>query len=51
MRSSVGELNLLATRTTFATAVDITLVDLVLEAFLPADDVTALILNQQARAR
>jgi transcriptional regulator with XRE-family HTH domain len=51
LRSSVGELNLLATRTTFATAVDITLVDLVLEAFLPADDVTSLILNQRASAR
>jgi hypothetical protein len=46
LRSPHGELNLLATRTTFATALDITVSDLVLEAFLPADEATAANLNK-----
>jgi transcriptional regulator with XRE-family HTH domain len=37
LRSSLGDLHLLTTVTTFATAVDITLAELKLEAFLPAD--------------
>jgi hypothetical protein len=43
--SSSGELRLLATRPTFATARDLTVADLVLEAFLPADADTSVILR------
>lgn len=39
--SSYGELHLMTTVTTFATAVDVTLAELKLEAFLPADQATA----------
>jgi len=39
--SPYGELRLITTVTTFATAVDVTLADLKLEAFLPADAATA----------
>lgn len=48
-RSAHGELSLITTITTFATAVDITLAELKLEAFLPADDATLSILSRQAR--
>ncbi|ELP66139.1 helix-turn-helix domain-containing protein [Streptomyces turgidiscabies] len=41
LRSSYGELHLMTTVTTFATAVDVTLAELKLEAFLPADAATA----------
>nr|WSY53640.1 helix-turn-helix transcriptional regulator [Streptomyces sp. NBC_00886] len=41
LRSSYGELHLTTTVTTFATAVDVTLAELKLEAFLPADAATA----------
>ncbi|MFE0459869.1 helix-turn-helix domain-containing protein [Kitasatospora sp. NPDC058965] len=41
LRSSLGELHLMTTVTTFATAVDVTLAELKLEAFLPADAATA----------
>ena len=41
LRSSYGELRLMTTVTTFATAVDVTLAELKLEAFLPADEATA----------
>ncbi|MEU9060560.1 helix-turn-helix transcriptional regulator [Streptomyces sp. NPDC048430] len=41
LRSSCGELRLMTTVTTFATAVDVTLAELKLEAFLPADQPTA----------
>jgi transcriptional regulator with XRE-family HTH domain len=41
LRTSLGELRLVTTATTFATAVDITLAELRLEAFLPADAATA----------
>ncbi|MGC0327649.1 transcriptional regulator with XRE-family HTH domain [Streptomyces sp. SAI-170] len=41
LRSSYGELRLMTTVTTFATAVDVTLAELRLEAFLPADPATA----------
>lgn len=41
LRSDDGELTLLTTLTHFATAIDITLSELTLEAFLPADAATA----------
>ncbi|RSS37640.1 helix-turn-helix domain-containing protein [Streptomyces sp. WAC08241] len=41
LRTSYGELRLMTTVTTFATAVDVTLAELKLEAFLPADRATA----------
>jgi transcriptional regulator with XRE-family HTH domain len=41
LRSAYGELQLTTTVTTFATAVDVTLAELKLEAFLPADAATA----------
>ncbi|MQS14953.1 helix-turn-helix transcriptional regulator [Streptomyces kaniharaensis] len=44
LRTSFGELHLMTTVTTFATAVDITLAELKLEAFLPADAETAEVL-------
>jgi MmyB-like transcription regulator ligand binding domain len=43
-----GELRLITTLTSFATAVDVTLSELHLEAFLPADDATADILRRRA---
>jgi transcriptional regulator with XRE-family HTH domain len=46
LRTEKGELRLLTTLTSFATAVDIALAELRLEAFLPADEVTADILRQ-----
>ncbi|MFF4489821.1 helix-turn-helix domain-containing protein [Streptomyces sp. NPDC001544] len=48
LRSSHGELHLTTTVTTFATAVDVTLSELKLEAFLPADAETAAILSAVA---
>lgn len=41
LRTSLGELHLMTTVTTFATAIDVTLAELRLEAFLPADAATA----------
>ncbi|MEU6356190.1 helix-turn-helix transcriptional regulator [Streptomyces sp. NPDC047072] len=41
LASAQGELSLMTTVTTFATAVDVTLAELKLEAFLPADPTTA----------
>ncbi|WNI26574.1 helix-turn-helix domain-containing protein [Streptomyces sp. ITFR-16] len=41
LETSYGELRLMTTVTTFATAVDVTLAELKLEAFLPADAATA----------
>jgi transcriptional regulator with XRE-family HTH domain len=41
LRTSRGELRLMTTVTTFATAVDVTLAELKLEAFLPVDQATA----------
>ncbi|GAA5177708.1 helix-turn-helix transcriptional regulator [Rugosimonospora acidiphila] len=41
LRSRCGELRLMTTVTTFATAEDVTLAELKLEAFLPADEPTA----------
>src|SRR6266540_3734120 len=51
LRCHEGELQLLTTLTSFATAVDITLAELHLEAFLPADETTAEILRSRARSR
>lgn len=44
LRSTLGELRLTTTITTFATALDVTVAELKLEAFLPADTVTAALL-------
>jgi transcriptional regulator with XRE-family HTH domain len=46
LRSEQGELSLLTTLTSFATAVDVTLAELRLEAFLPANEATAEILRR-----
>lgn len=51
LRSSYGELRLMTTVTTFATAVDVTLAELKLEAFLPADTETAEALRRAAVSR
>jgi hypothetical protein len=48
LRSSHGELHLTTTVTTFATAVDVTVSELKLEAFLPADASTAKALSAAA---
>jgi transcriptional regulator with XRE-family HTH domain len=45
LRSSAGELRLITTITSFATAVDVTVSELKLEAFLPADAGTAAVLQ------
>jgi hypothetical protein len=50
LRSPDGELRLITTLTSFATAVDVTLSELQLEAFLPADNATARILATRRRA-
>jgi transcriptional regulator with XRE-family HTH domain len=50
LRCDEGELRLITTLTSFATAVDVTLAELHLEAFLPADDATAAILQRRARS-
>ena len=44
-----GELTFLSTVTTFGTALDVTLAELSLEAFLPADDATAAALRASGR--
>jgi hypothetical protein len=49
LRSGDGELRLLTTLTHFGTALDVTVAELRLEAFLPADDATAAALGQRAR--
>jgi len=49
LRSEEGELRLITTLTSFATAVDVTLAELHLEAFLPEDDATARILQERCR--
>ena len=48
LHSAEGELNLITTVTTFATAVDITLAELKLEAFLPTDEMTSSILSRRS---
>ena len=47
LRCAEDELRLITTLTSFATAVDVTLAELRLEAFLPADDATADILRRR----
>jgi transcriptional regulator with XRE-family HTH domain len=47
LRSDRGELHLMTTITSFATAVDVTISELKLEAFLPADPSTAAILAER----
>lgn len=47
LRVPEGELRLITTLTSFATAVDVTLAELQLEAFLPADDRTAALLRRR----
>jgi transcriptional regulator with XRE-family HTH domain len=49
LRTKYGELRLLTTVTTFATAVDVTVAELKLEAFLPADQTSAMLLGQWVR--
>ncbi len=51
LRSERGELRLMTTIMSFATAVDVTISELKLEAFLPADPSTAAILTSSASAR
>ncbi|AWZ08703.1 MULTISPECIES: helix-turn-helix transcriptional regulator [unclassified Streptomyces] len=51
LRSADGELRLLTTLTSFATAVDVTLAELHLEAFLPADAATAELLRRREELR
>ncbi|MFD9940611.1 helix-turn-helix domain-containing protein [Nonomuraea sp. NPDC059023] len=48
LRSRDGELRLLTTITSFATAMDVTVAELHLEAFLPADAATATALRERA---
>jgi hypothetical protein len=48
--SDDGELQLLTTLTHFGTAVDVTVAELRLEAFLPADEATASILAKRGSA-
>jgi transcriptional regulator with XRE-family HTH domain len=50
LRSNRGELHLMTTITSFATAVDVTVSELKLEAFLPADPSTASVLTSPAAA-
>jgi transcriptional regulator with XRE-family HTH domain len=51
LSSEAGELLLITTLTSFATATDISLAELHLEAFLPADEVTARYLRDRGRGR
>jgi len=46
LRSEYGELRLITTLTRFGTAVDVTVAELRMEAFLPADDATAKALRE-----
>ncbi|KAA9157088.1 helix-turn-helix transcriptional regulator [Amycolatopsis acidicola] len=46
LRSALGELRLITAITTFATAVDVTVSELRLETFLPADEATAAALSR-----
>ena len=48
LRTSLAELHLMTTITTFATALDVTLAELKLESFLPADEATAAALTGRA---
>jgi transcriptional regulator with XRE-family HTH domain len=46
LRTSLGDLRLMTTISTFATAVDVTVSELKLEAFLPVDEATSAALNR-----
>jgi transcriptional regulator with XRE-family HTH domain len=48
LRTDAGELRLITTLTSFATATDVTLAELHLEAFLPADEPTSRLLRGRA---
>jgi transcriptional regulator with XRE-family HTH domain len=49
LRTDDGELKLITTLTSFATPLDVTVAELQLEAYLPADEATAAILRQRQR--
>lgn len=49
LRTGAGELHLLTTLSHFGTAVDVTVAELRLEAFLPADEATAALLGVRSR--
>jgi MmyB-like transcription regulator ligand binding domain len=51
LRSQEGDMHLLTTLTRFGTAVDVTVAELRLEAFLPADVTTAAILSREGSRR
>jgi transcriptional regulator with XRE-family HTH domain len=51
MHSADGDIRLVATISTFVTALDVTVSELRLEAFLPADEETAAILSRRPKAR
>lgn len=51
LRTDVGTLSMFSTTTVFGTAVEVTLSELVLEAFYPADEKTAEVLRALAAAR
>jgi hypothetical protein len=51
LRTVDGELRLITTLTSFATATDITVAELHLEAFLPADEASAAILRTRGERR
>ena len=50
LRHDAGELSFISTVTTFGTALDVTLAELAIEAFLPADAATAALLHAASRA-
>jgi len=51
LRTHLGELKLITTLTSFVTATDVSLSELRLEAFLPADQATTELLTELARSR
>ena len=51
LRTAAGVLSLFSTTTVFGTAVEVTLSELVLEAFYPADEITGELLKRAAAAR
>jgi hypothetical protein len=51
LRTEVGVLSMFSTTTVFGTAVEVTLSELMLEAFYPADEATATILRGAAASR
>ena len=50
LRTAAGVLSLFSTTTVFGTAVEVTLSELVLEAFYPADEITGELLKRAAAA-